>query len=56
MSKTKSSQRMTETLSPDVDIPQPPADEQSVAMDAIGDPVKGNWKMDVTRTRVKAEL
>ena len=40
MSKTKSSQRMTETLSPDVDIPQPPADEQSVAMDAIGDPVK----------------
>jgi molecular chaperone GrpE len=40
MSKTKSSQRMSETLSPDADIPQPPADEQSVAMDAIGDPVK----------------
>jgi molecular chaperone GrpE len=40
MSKTKPSQRMTETLSPDADIPHPPADEQSVAIDAISDPVK----------------
>lgn len=40
MSKTKPSQRMTETSFPDADVPQPPADEQSVAIDAISDPVK----------------
>jgi len=40
MSSTHSSRKKTEKSSPDVDIPTPPADENSLEIEAVSDPVK----------------